>query len=110
MSVRIPTGVNRTLDWASRNRLHITTAVVVATWVAAVASQSLVAGAAAAVFTTGISIITVHTIRTRRITESLAQARYDKAALEAQLADCRAGNPADPTMRLRTIGEAGERT
>jgi hypothetical protein len=110
MSVRIPAPVNLLLDWSSRNRLHITGAVVGVVWAAAVASQSLTVGAAATVFTVGISLIAVHTIRTRRLRESLAQARYDNAALEAQLADCRTGDPTDPTVQLRTIGETGERT
>lgn len=110
MSVRIPDRVNSALDWLSRYRLRATSAVVVAVWAAAVASESLPAGAAAMAFTVGLSVITVYTVRTRRLREDLAQARYDNSALQAELADRRAGSPSDPTVKLRAIGETGERT
>jgi hypothetical protein len=110
MTVRIPSSVNGALDWLSRHRLRATGVIVAAAWATAVASESLPAGAAAAVVTVGLSVITAGTVQTRRLREDLAQAHYDNRALQAQLAECRTGNPTDPTVQLRTIGEAGERT
>lgn len=110
MSVRIPTRLNRALDWASRNRILLAIGVTVVSWTAAVAVQSLAAGAAVMVFTVGLSVLAVYTARTRRLREDLAQARYDNSALQAELADRRTGSPSDPTVRLRAIGEGGERT
>lgn len=110
MSVRIPARLNALLDWASRNQIRLASAVTVVSWTAAVATQSLAAGAAAMAFTVGISLLAVYTLRMGRLREDLAQARYDNTALQAELADRRAGNPADPTVKLPTIGGSGEPT
>lgn len=110
MSVRIPTRVNTGLDWASRNRLPITGAACALAVVAAAYTQSVPVAAGVCVAMAFGAVLAVLSINRRRLREDLAQARYDIGAMQDELDKRRAGDPTDPTVQLRAIGEGGERT
>lgn len=110
MTVRIPTRLNRTLDWVSRNRMPLAGGYIAATALFAAETQSVAvaAGLGAAMCFGGV--LTVLVIDRRRAREERAQAQYDLRALQNELDEARAGDPSAPTVQLRTIGEGGERT
>lgn len=110
MSVRIPTGVNGALDWASRNRLPITGTAVALAVVAAAYTQSVAVAAGACAAMSFGAVLAVLVIDRRRAREERAQAQYDLRALQNELDEARSGDPSAPTVQLRTIGDGGEPT
>lgn len=110
MSVRIPTRLNRALDWASRNRMPLAGGSIAAVVLFAAGTQSVAVAAGLGAAMSFGGVLAVLVVDRRHAREERAQAQYDLRALKNELDEARAGDPSAPTVQLRTIGETGERT
>ena len=111
MTVRIPRRVNRALDAVDAHPRTASAAVIagaVALPLAAVWLSHVGAAVAAGLLAVYVAAMG-HRLRVLRLREQIRQLDYDLAAERAENARLRAGDPSAPTMRLRSIGEAGER-
>lgn len=111
MTVRIPSRVNRALDVLSLPQ-HVPAAAVASVLAAASVTLTWVSPVAAAA-TAGVLLAFLaaagHILRVAAWKERAAQAESDLRIAHHDLAELQAGDPSAPTMKLRSIGEAGER-
>lgn len=111
MRIRIPRPINRALDAAARHprRLSMVLLTGLLALAAAVVWWSLAAAVVLACLLVAYIAGAGHWLRVARLREQVRQRDYDLAAADAEIRRLRAGDPTAPTMRLRSIGEAGER-